>query len=319
MLQVNSTDSVKAGNLTLREPLFVLPSTGLLEMLNIFQSGQCHLAIVTSNPAESLRCLRSGVRPPSSVSVQGIITLEDIIEKIIQDDIVDETDACSPRYRPDTNEVFYRKQRSQVVPPPAASASSTPRTTSSTPRATTVLYRKLMHVGTHRASCPDLFGHPVLSSGTEGGGGSLRQRQGSVGEETGAFDVGLSFEDNGDLPASQQDYMRTSYQQPEAFSEKRSVDSNMAVRSKPGEASVHVQMTLLDATQRAPQLPSVREHVRCTVSTGTENKSDTPAGLLSNIDSGSAASLLDRLEMEPSCSPSPSDQHANGSCSVDER
>lgn len=76
----------------MREPLFVKPSVGLLEMLGIFQEGQCHLAVVTEDPACAVQHLRAGSAPPSHARVLGLVTLEDVLEKVIQGDITDETD-----------------------------------------------------------------------------------------------------------------------------------------------------------------------------------------------------------------------------------
>lgn len=83
---------MKIADVKLREPLFVRPDIGLLEMLGIFQEGQCHLAVVTADPACAATHLRSGQAPPNHACIQGIVTLEDVLEKVIQGDITDETD-----------------------------------------------------------------------------------------------------------------------------------------------------------------------------------------------------------------------------------
>ena len=82
------------GDIKLREPLFVKPEVGLLEMLGIFQEGQCHLAIVTEDPTCTVQHLRAGHAPPHYARVLGLVTLEDVLEKVIQGDIVDETDTA---------------------------------------------------------------------------------------------------------------------------------------------------------------------------------------------------------------------------------
>lgn len=76
----------------LRQPVIVGPNTPLLEMLSIFQSGHCHMAFISNNPSLSLRYLQSGERPGRNVSLLGIVCLEDVLEKIIQEDITDESD-----------------------------------------------------------------------------------------------------------------------------------------------------------------------------------------------------------------------------------
>lgn len=79
-------------NINLREPLFVKPEVGLLEMLGIFQEGQCHMAIVTHDPTCAADHLRRLEEPPGHACILGIVTLEDVLEKVIQGDITDETD-----------------------------------------------------------------------------------------------------------------------------------------------------------------------------------------------------------------------------------
>jgi hypothetical protein len=84
-------------SLKLREPLFIKPSVGLMDLLSLFQDGQSHIAFVTSNPLGSLEAMRKGVRPPTEKEgILGVVTMEDVLEKIIQRDIVDETDAYRP-------------------------------------------------------------------------------------------------------------------------------------------------------------------------------------------------------------------------------
>eukprot|EP01038_Epipyxis_sp_PR26KG_P011531 gene11531-15446_t len=100
LIVISPTDGIMVENLTLREPLFVKPSLGLLEMLNIFQEGQCHIALISKDPVLSLQSFRRGIRPVGNGIVMGIVTLEDIIEKIIQDDIIDETDTYHPKIFP---------------------------------------------------------------------------------------------------------------------------------------------------------------------------------------------------------------------------
>lgn len=68
------------------------PDVGLLDMLGIFQEGQCHLAVVTADPSGAVRHLRAGHAPPYAARILGLVTLEDVLEKVIQGNITDETD-----------------------------------------------------------------------------------------------------------------------------------------------------------------------------------------------------------------------------------
>ncbi|OZJ04341.1 Protein MAM3 [Bifiguratus adelaidae] len=64
-------------------PLSTLPETGIdtscLDILNFFQEGRSHMALVSENPGGEGGAL-------------GVITLEDVIEELIGEEIVDETD-----------------------------------------------------------------------------------------------------------------------------------------------------------------------------------------------------------------------------------
>ena len=54
-------------------------------MLAIFREGRCHLALVTEDPISAMRCMAEGKRPSSeNCNVIGIVTLEDVIEEILQ-------------------------------------------------------------------------------------------------------------------------------------------------------------------------------------------------------------------------------------------
>ena len=54
-------------------------------MLAIFREGRCHLALVTEDPISAMRCMAEGKRPSSErCNVIGIVTLEDVIEEILQ-------------------------------------------------------------------------------------------------------------------------------------------------------------------------------------------------------------------------------------------
>ena len=95
---INPNDKIAIESLDLREPLVVRPTLGLLEMLNMFREGECHLALVSNDPMKALKSIKDGDRPMESASIVGMVTLEDVIEKMIQYDIVDETDVKPNKY-----------------------------------------------------------------------------------------------------------------------------------------------------------------------------------------------------------------------------
>ncbi|KAK0397685.1 hypothetical protein QR680_002219 [Steinernema hermaphroditum] len=72
-----------------KHPLRMVPSnTPLHSMLDEFKAGSYHLAIVHSSPI----VVKEGTRAREHRTLLGIITLEDIVEEILQAEIVDETD-----------------------------------------------------------------------------------------------------------------------------------------------------------------------------------------------------------------------------------
>jgi len=80
LLLLNPNEEKPIKEILLRAIPFVTTDRGLYEMLHQFQSGKSHLA---------------GVRKVGTGEVVGIITLEDVIEELIQDEIVDETEVES--------------------------------------------------------------------------------------------------------------------------------------------------------------------------------------------------------------------------------
>ena len=101
-----TTTSMITDICNIRIPLFVKPDVKLLDMLTIFQTNHCHLAVITSNPSNMLSSLQHQQhqshhrqhyqyhcsRPSNDTIIYGIITLEDVIERLIQHDITDESD-----------------------------------------------------------------------------------------------------------------------------------------------------------------------------------------------------------------------------------
>uniref|UniRef100_A0A7S2WRZ5 CNNM transmembrane domain-containing protein n=1 Tax=Mucochytrium quahogii TaxID=96639 RepID=A0A7S2WRZ5_9STRA len=92
LIVINPTDERRVDTLYLRMPVFVKPGTSLLELLNEFQKGSSHMAIVTDNPRTMEKCIKLGKAIPDDINVYGICTLEDIMETLIKEEISDETD-----------------------------------------------------------------------------------------------------------------------------------------------------------------------------------------------------------------------------------
>jgi hypothetical protein len=91
-LQINPEDKVPLKSQTLREPIFLKPEVTLLEALGTFRKARCHIAVICDDPFRAVRCMRSEEFISYEPKMMGIVTMEDCIEQILQDDIVDETD-----------------------------------------------------------------------------------------------------------------------------------------------------------------------------------------------------------------------------------
>lgn len=94
LIVLNPNENIRVGNLSgiLKDPLIVKPSYGLLEMLRLFRNGRCHLALISGNPTESRINLVASMPQVNESRFLGIVTLEDVVESILQEQILDETD-----------------------------------------------------------------------------------------------------------------------------------------------------------------------------------------------------------------------------------
>jgi len=92
LIVVSPDGGHKVRDLDITPLVLVNPDIPMLDLLNKFQADRCHIALVTSDP-EGVRTAweRNSVIPPD-IHMMGIITLEDIIELLIQEDIYDEHD-----------------------------------------------------------------------------------------------------------------------------------------------------------------------------------------------------------------------------------
>jgi len=92
LAQSEADKNANIGTLNLMPMTLVTPTTLMLDLLNKFQEDKCHLALVTSKPEVVAEAWKAGKPVPPDVHMVGIITLEDVMEKLIQENIDDESD-----------------------------------------------------------------------------------------------------------------------------------------------------------------------------------------------------------------------------------
>eukprot|EP00520_Triparma_pacifica_P007068 CAMPEP_0118652254 /NCGR_PEP_ID=MMETSP0785-20121206/11219_1 /TAXON_ID=91992 /ORGANISM="Bolidomonas pacifica, Strain CCMP 1866" /LENGTH=464 /DNA_ID=CAMNT_0006544757 /DNA_START=151 /DNA_END=1542 /DNA_ORIENTATION=+ len=92
LVALDTTSPRPVSSLMLRSPLCVSPTRVLSDLLNDFQSASTHLAVVCLKPELASSSLARDQPIPKECKVLGIITMEDIIEELLQEEILDETD-----------------------------------------------------------------------------------------------------------------------------------------------------------------------------------------------------------------------------------
>jgi len=93
LIVVNPSDSRPLDTLPLYQPMCVSPKLNLVDLLNMFQTGKSgHLALVCARPDIAESCLIGGEALPDRAGFMGIVTLEDVLEELLQEAIADEFD-----------------------------------------------------------------------------------------------------------------------------------------------------------------------------------------------------------------------------------
>ncbi|OQS05898.1 hypothetical protein THRCLA_02016 [Thraustotheca clavata] len=99
-------------NLTLRKPLVVSPDYSCYAMLNQFQIGKGQFALITQQAAYVEACWKANFTiDPSYVTIQGVITIENILEELLQEEIQDETDIIAQCIGQDYPKIRRQKLR----------------------------------------------------------------------------------------------------------------------------------------------------------------------------------------------------------------
>lgn len=96
LIVIDADDKRPLSTLPLVLPQCVSPYISLVHLLNIFQEKcswrTCHLAVVCEFPALASIALDQGLPIPKEANVLGIVTMEDVIEQLIKENILDEFD-----------------------------------------------------------------------------------------------------------------------------------------------------------------------------------------------------------------------------------
>lgn len=95
LMLVRKEDKRRVGSLTLYEPPCVSPQSSLAETLSIILAGSrksSNMALVCANPELARAALQRKQPVPVEAGVMGVITLENVLEELIQEQIYDEKD-----------------------------------------------------------------------------------------------------------------------------------------------------------------------------------------------------------------------------------
>ena len=86
-LKLDPDDATPIKSLTLRQPCVTVPSASIFDLLNMFQTGRSHLAVVSTDAALYARCWREGKELPAHARLEGLCTIEDVIEEMIGEEV----------------------------------------------------------------------------------------------------------------------------------------------------------------------------------------------------------------------------------------
>ena len=119
LINVSPEAAEPLSTMELKPPLVVGASQSLLDVLNVFQTGHSHMALVSEQPNELRAAIARMQPPPASAAAIGILTIEDIFEAMLQSEIFDEDDREKGQYKEEASmalrEMSLRSSVSVVV------------------------------------------------------------------------------------------------------------------------------------------------------------------------------------------------------------
>jgi Mg2+/Co2+ transporter CorC len=92
LILINTDKNDKINEASLTKAVVIGANQKLADVLNTFQSGHAHLAIVSNNANELQMAINNGKAPADYCKPLGIITFEDVIENVLNMNIMDEYD-----------------------------------------------------------------------------------------------------------------------------------------------------------------------------------------------------------------------------------
>jgi metal transporter CNNM len=82
----------RVNDLKLQKFVVITPTTPMLELLNKFQEKKCHMALIVNEPEAVQDAWSQNIEIPADVHMMGIVTMEDVIEEMLQEEIEDENE-----------------------------------------------------------------------------------------------------------------------------------------------------------------------------------------------------------------------------------
>ena len=93
LIVINPNDRRPLSTIPLSRPLVVAPHVTILQLLQLFLKNSNHMALICQNPEIATLSLRlNRPIPDMTAGVLGIITMEDVLEELLKEEIYDEKD-----------------------------------------------------------------------------------------------------------------------------------------------------------------------------------------------------------------------------------